>query len=337
MKMELFNAVQMNIQEVNRVFASTEVNIDLRDKHGNTALMYIFYRLRERYLKRNKKEEKTMEEIVCKLLENYADVNIVNRYGSSALHLAVEGAARNRVSKPCIRMLLEYGADTTIKNQENLQPDQLAFNKNLPTIGEIIFSSKINEYSQIKINEKKRAMNIYLNQEELNKRSINREGLNKGCMSFEESNTKYIKQQQIKMKCTNRNESNRSKHVLHENKNRDNAYSCDQNLSYYVKTCRRREYKDIATQCDLITQLEDIECTICLEVFEVDVPIYQCCEGHIFCERCIDTMIVSQKCPTCKIKMTNRVRNREVENIIRQVNRIKCINASSPNSKIHTA
>ena len=72
---------------------------------------------------------------------------------------------------------------------------------------------------------------------------------------------------------------------------------------------------------------KDLECTICREIPNYPKKVYQCSEGHIICNICLDNLDKSgleRKCPTCREDWSNKlkklpVRNRIAESIIRNL------------------
>lgn len=60
-------------------------------------------------------------------------------------------------------------------------------------------------------------------------------------------------------------------------------------------------------------QLDLARCGVCLEIART--KIYQCSEGHIFCELCFLRPEMTQ-CPECRIPIDEPVRNRALEKII---------------------
>ncbi|CAG7820755.1 unnamed protein product [Allacma fusca] len=53
------------------------------------------------------------------------------------------------------------------------------------------------------------------------------------------------------------------------------------------------------------------ECPVCYE--KLYSPIYQCYNGHLICNHCIDKV---ERCPVCRDRMPGRrIRNLEVEKI----------------------
>lgn len=62
--------------------------------------------------------------LVCELLRKGAKVNVQNRWGNTALHLAAEYGLF-RVSKALSSILLNAGADPSIKNVQGVTPIDL--------------------------------------------------------------------------------------------------------------------------------------------------------------------------------------------------------------------
>ena len=72
----------------------------------------------------------------------------------------------------------------------------------------------------------------------------------------------------------------------------------------------------------------ELECTVCLEVPKVETRVYQCNNGHIFCQTCY---IKLSMCPTCRQTLFNSsdiennhgpIRCLLAENLIRQLTKI---------------
>eukprot|EP00937_MAST-01D_sp_MAST-1D-sp2_P006055 g6055.t1 len=63
------------------------------------------------------------------------------------------------------------------------------------------------------------------------------------------------------------------------------------------------------------------KCPVCLKI---QVPIYQCPEGHIVCGQCKD-QLSPMRCPTCRVDMTNRCgRNRIIEELAEALKSVPC-------------
>lgn len=55
------------------------------------------------------------------------------------------------------------------------------------------------------------------------------------------------------------------------------------------------------------------ECPICFEYFTLDSTVYQCAEGHLYCDVCKKKM-KNHKCPQCLIPISKKgIRNRFLE------------------------
>ena len=58
-----------------------------------------------------------------------------------------------------------------------------------------------------------------------------------------------------------------------------------------------------------------LECPICLEIPYAPTKIFQCEQGHIFCEICKDKGL--QFCPECRVELDGKfIRNRRLEDVI---------------------
>lgn len=60
-------------------------------------------------------------------------------------------------------------------------------------------------------------------------------------------------------------------------------------------------------------------CSVCLEVPRPPLKVFQCPEGHIFCEECKDRPEMTN-CPECRVSIQDsNIRNRTMENIIKRM------------------
>ena len=75
----------------------------------------------------------------------------------------------------------------------------------------------------------------------------------------------------------------------------------------------------------LVKELEEYDCPYCME--KLYPPVFQCPNGHLFCEDCIDKY---DRCPTCETSTVRNdpagghIRNLEIERIIRDYQTHKC-------------
>ena len=76
--------------------------------------------------------------------------------------------------------------------------------------------------------------------------------------------------------------------------------------------------------------INEIECTVCLEVPEEDTRILQCNNGHIFCQICYFKL---SKCPACRLRLATEEENGPgpircliAENLVRKLSKRKIKN-----------
>ena len=76
--------------------------------------------------------------------------------------------------------------------------------------------------------------------------------------------------------------------------------------------------------------INEIECTVCLEVPEEDTRILQCNNGHIFCQICYFKL---SKCPACRLRLATEAENGPgpirclvAENLVRKLSKRKVKN-----------
>jgi hypothetical protein len=68
------------------------------------------------------------------------------------------------------------------------------------------------------------------------------------------------------------------------------------------------------------TFIAELECTVCLEVPKIETRVFQCSNGHIFCQVCY---IKLDLCPTCRKKLVC------VSDIEKQHGPIRCLIAEN--------
>ncbi len=107
------------------------VNVNFKDKNGNTALSYAFYNVNS-YDRENLDDVK---KILKLLIERGADVNLKNSEDDSPLFVAINVGASfylyADIVKLCvdiIELLLEYGADVNLKNKDGYIPFRCVLN-----------------------------------------------------------------------------------------------------------------------------------------------------------------------------------------------------------------
>ena len=52
--------------------------------------------------------------------------------------------------------------------------------------------------------------------------------------------------------------------------------------------------------------IAEIECTVCLEVPNIETKILQCNNGHLFCQTCYFKL---SKCPACRLRLASEIEN----------------------------
>ena len=122
-------------------------SVNCKNYSGENAIMFAFKchgTLRKKKMEQKEVRRKT-EMLVRILLKYDVNINEINSSGDTCgdncLHMAVKGAMNNLVSKKCIQLLLENGADISCENKLKLKPQHIAFNNGLREIGELILFS----------------------------------------------------------------------------------------------------------------------------------------------------------------------------------------------------
>ena len=117
---ELVSELSINNKEINNA-----------NEDGFTPLINVIFsnKSQPNSSKANKKKTYNM---IKELLENGANPNLGECQGYSVLHWAIKKVIRCCLSKKCVKLLIEYGADRTLKNKERMDAYQLAKKCNCP-------------------------------------------------------------------------------------------------------------------------------------------------------------------------------------------------------------
>ena len=69
---------------------------------------------------------------------------------------------------------------------------------------------------------------------------------------------------------------------------------------------------------NLLPGFEEFDCPICLERMKPPKKIFQCKNGHVLCETCIEKVY---RCPTCRIPFSGeqRIRNIALEKLVEDI------------------
>ena len=118
-------AYKGNIDSLRALLRNGE-DVDCIDEQGNTALVLAYL---------GKTKQSLKETIIDLLLDYGANVNAVNDDGDSVLHVLVKATFHTIISNKMIEKLIAHGADRTLVDRENLNPSQLAFQRNNHKLG----------------------------------------------------------------------------------------------------------------------------------------------------------------------------------------------------------
>ena len=83
---------------------------------------------------------------------------------------------------------------------------------------------------------------------------------------------------------------------------------------FYKKCLKERKYGKVYTTIKGLSK----ECPICFEEMQPPTKIFQCSQGHFFCENCYKKVTESTKtCPFCKRDVaSNPITNRALDKVI---------------------
>ena len=242
------------------------------------------------------------------LLEQGEDVDAADEAGNTPLHLAVLGGHYNIAV-----MLLNHGCRLDLANAEGWTSLQLAHKHQTRTVFSIAIQLTSRNRAERENREKKRKLVIQNHEEQLNCD----ESEDEHC---EENITRMLNN---KLHASHQSLATAKKVVTDLEDQLVTARSLVNQLEMEVERLRsdvekvnrkkQRGQKERKT-----ISLEMLEpCSVCLELPRPPLKVFQCPEGHVFCEDCSRRPEMTF-CPECRVSLEGvTIRNRTLEKLIR--------------------
>ena len=247
------------------------------------------------------------------LVESGADLDEVDDYGDTALHLAVTAGQYNTTV-----LLLNRGCSLGTKNAEGLTCLQLAQR----TEGRTVFAMAIQLTERSRVERDRREQKQRLLQED-KKRQLAEDMDTIDSEDEEEENSQIFSS---KLMASQKNLASAKKLVADLEDQVQAAKSLVNSLEMDVKFLnseleqnkrkKKRNNKTKAPNRPSIPPAVLDHCSVCLDIPKPPTKVFQCPEGHIFCEIC-KLRPEMTCCPECRVSLVGvEIRNRTLEKLI---------------------
>jgi len=245
------------------------------------------------------------------LVESGVDLNDVDAGGDTALHVAIADGQYNTAV-----LLLNRGCSLEIRNRDGLTSLQLAERIE----GRTVFVMAIQLTKRNRSERRKEDVKQRLVQEEI-ERQISEE---MDTLDSEEENEKDLQRLSSRLMTSQQNLSSARKLVTNLEDQVKSAKSLVNNLELEMKRLQReleenkikkKRNKKAPNSNRVPCDISD-NCSICLEVPKPPLKVFQCPEGHVFCEICKARPEMTY-CPECRVSLVGvQIRNRTLEKLI---------------------
>jgi len=245
------------------------------------------------------------------LVESGADLDEVDDAGDSALHIAVATGQYNTTV-----LLLNRGCSLEVENEDGLTARQMADKINGRTV--FVMAMQLTEKSRVE-RERRDEKQKLLHQEK--ERLLTEE---MDTLDSEDEETDFRKKSN-KLLTSQQSLASAKKLVEDLESQVTAAKSLVNRLEMDVHTLQREVEKskrkkkssthNNAGRSDLSSAILT-PCSVCLEVPKPPLKVFQCPEGHIFCEICQQRPELTA-CPECRVSLVGlEIRNRTLEQLI---------------------
>jgi len=317
-------AANSNIEAVSTLLMYSP-NVKICDANGNTALHIA--------CSRNGPEA---VQIIEKLVSSGAELNNVNKWKRTALH---ECVISNNINGA--KMILEFGANKEVIDSDGRTAGELACSRNsiemiellVPKVKEEMpdaFKEDVEDKTGVEIPDSlqlgacalPKKMTVEEEKEVLRRRLAE---LEEGETKTLESNLKDKKNALDRLKIEYRNQRELARSEIFKLEQKIKVL---QNEEEKKTVELEKEIEKIASEIDKKRKVERpdknkdiescLECPVCLDVCKPPLQVWQCPEGHIICESCVDRPEL-RVCPQCRISLTGQLsRNRALEDLARK-------------------
>eukprot|EP00092_Neocalanus_flemingeri_P007076 GFUD01007645.1.p1 GENE.GFUD01007645.1~~GFUD01007645.1.p1 ORF type:complete len:318 (+),score=91.98 GFUD01007645.1:69-956(+) len=245
------------------------------------------------------------------VVESGADLDEVDEDGNTALHVAVLGGQYNTAV-----LLLNRGCSLATKNAEGLTGLQMAQSME----GRTVFAMAIQLTEKSRVDRGKKEEKQRLVQEEkLRELTEDMDTLDSGEEEEKDSlkmSSKLMASQynlaSAKKLVSDLEDQVKAAKFLVNNLERDVTFL----HSEFEQSKRSKKKKKKNKSQDQISGVVFDHCSVCLDVPKPPTKVFQCPEGHIFCETCKMRPEMTC-CPECRVSLAGiEIRNRTLEKLI---------------------
>lgn len=249
---------------------------------------------------------------IKQVIENGADLNEVDDAGDTALHVAVQAGQYNTTV-----LLLNKGCSLEIDNRNGLTAKQLAQRVE----GRTVFAMAIQLTERSRVERGRREEKRKLLQQEKERQlaedmdTLDSEGEeDEEAENQKKSNKLAVSQQNLafakKLVADLENQVTAAQSLV--NRLEIDVHILQNELEHNK---RKKSSTNVARESQLPSSILS-PCSVCLDVPKPPLKVFQCPEGHIFCEICQSRPELTT-CPECRVPLEGvQIRNRTMEQLI---------------------
>ena len=254
-------------------------------------------------------------QIVIKLCNHNAEVNLQDSAGNTALHLALLNVTDNTIDK--LKLLLTDKTNLEKVNKENKSVIQLARESQNQNILRLIedfadetkieaAKSELKKFQAMQIIKKRKKS---LQETSAVKDEVN--DLNQKIIQVKKKNA--ILEEEIKKNCEKMKTLQCTLKSKMESEDFKSYEKCKEDIEYLERCMETETFDDVV-------QLAKRECPVYFIETTINKKIYQCQSGHICCEECFGRIKEGTKiCAFCRVDISsNPMRCRALEEMIEE-------------------
>jgi len=248
---------------------------------------------------------------IKKLVESGRDLDEVDGAGDTALHVAViEGHYNTSV------LLLNRGCSMLVMNKEGLTARQVAERMEGRTV--FVMAMQLTERSRAERGRREEKQRLLKEEQE---RLITED---MDTVDSDDSDTEFVKKSSKLV--TSQQSLTAAKNLVKNLESQVTAAKClvnrlemdVQSIQRELEHCKKKKSKKQSQESSNPNVPNAIlaPCSVCLDVPRPPLKVFQCPEGHIFCEIC-ERRPELTSCPECRVSLVGvKIRNRTMEQLI---------------------